>query len=150
MDGLLIRQVTSNDAYTVARLRQRMWDGEHAEPSLPAYREELFVYWHETIRADQATGWVAELDGAPVGVAMLLFHRHPPRPYGPILRGYVTGVFVDPAHRRQGIGKALMAALINWSRAQGFGRLELRSSDSGQPLYQSLGFAPRDVWMLEL
>lgn len=53
---------------------------------------------------------------------------------------WVNAVYVEPSHRRRGIGKALMLMAIEWAKAHGCRRLRLRSSDEGRLLYQSLGF----------
>ncbi len=147
----MVRQATSDDAYQIARLRQAMWDEMNPQqPSTAAFREATFVYWYQTLEAGQAAGWVAEVEGRAVGMALVLLHHHPPRPNGPIRRGYVTSVYVVPEHRRQGHGRALMEALIAWGREQGLQRLELRSSDDGRELYQAVGFESQELMMLYL
>ncbi len=95
-------------------------------------------------------GWVVEVDGRAVGMALVLLHQHPPRPYGPIRRGYVTSVYVAPEHRRHGHGRALMEAIIVWGREHGLQRLELRSSDDGRALYEAVGFERQDLMLLYL
>jgi GNAT superfamily N-acetyltransferase len=147
----MIRRATPDDAYQIARLRQAMWDEMNPEwPSDAAFREATFVYWYEQLAAEHAAGWVAEIIGSAVGMALVLLHQHPPRPYGPIRRGYVTSVYVAPQHRRQGHGRALMEAIIVWGRAHQLQRLELRSSDDGHALYETVGFESQELMMLYL
>lgn len=55
--------------------------------------------------------------------------------------GYLSDVFVLPAHRGQGHSKALMAAILAHPALQGLRRLMLATSDA-QGLYASFGFAP--------
>jgi GNAT superfamily N-acetyltransferase len=38
------------------------------------------------------------------------------------------------------LARALMAAILEWCRAQGIAKVTLHASDEGRPLYQSLGF----------
>lgn len=147
----MIRRATPDDAYIIARLRQAMWDEMSPDqPSTAAFREATFVFWYEALEAERAVGWIAENDGKPVGMTMLLIHHHPPRPFGAIRRGYITSVYVMPEARRNGHGKALMDAVIAFGREAGLQRLELRSSDMGRMLYESVGFESVELMILKL
>lgn len=146
-----IRRVTPDDAYTIARLRHAMWDEmSHMEPATAAFREATFVFWYETLEAEKAVGWLAETDGTPVGMALLMINEHPPRPFGKIVRGYVHNVYVVPQYRQRGYGKALMEAVIAYGREHGMQRLELRTSDMGRALYESVGFEPAEFMIMRL
>jgi GNAT superfamily N-acetyltransferase len=84
---------------------------------------------------------VAEDDGgAVVGVAVL--HRmsvlHFDRPLG-----YITALVTDPAKRRGGVGKRLLAAAEEWARAAGCYRLALTSAEhrtDAHGFYPACGF----------
>ena len=57
---------------------------------------------------------------------------------------HVAGLVVDRAHRRQGIGAALMAAAEAWAHQQGCPVIRLRSSSTRTPahrFYEGLGYA---------
>ena len=57
--------------------------------------------------------------------------------------GYITNVAVSPDSRRQGIAKALLAALINYARAQAMAFLTLEVREGNQRaicLYSGEGF----------
>lgn len=57
--------------------------------------------------------------------------------------GHILSIAVDPSHRRQGIGSALMASIMARLRAKGARviRLEVRKSNLGaQQFYLNLGF----------
>lgn len=144
----MIRRATVNDAYTIARFRQAMYD-EMApdQPSTPVYRDALYVYWYQTLESGAGVGWIAEVDEQPVGMTMLLIHQHPPRPTGDVRRGFVSSVYVAPLFRRQGHGEALMDAVIAYGREQGLQRLELRASEMGRPLYERMGFEHAEFWL---
>jgi GNAT superfamily N-acetyltransferase len=63
---------------------------------------------------------LAEADGRPVGYALFL----PAYESAYALAGlYVADLYVAPSHRRQGIGRALLAALAAEARARGLGFL---------------------------
>ena len=62
---------------------------------------------------------------------------------------YLEDLFVDPAARGKGYGKALLAKLAEIAVARGCGRLEWSVLDWNQPaidFYLSLGARPMDEW----
>lgn len=77
---------------------------------------------------------VAERDGQAVGYAGC---------QTVLDEGYITNVAVSPGARRQGVGRALVAALAAQARAQGlaFVTLEVRASNAPAiALYEGAGF----------
>jgi GNAT superfamily N-acetyltransferase len=57
--------------------------------------------------------------------------------------GRVGGTWVAPSHRRQGVGKALLEAVVFWAKEQGFRRLRLWAPAAGVAalsLYRQAGF----------
>lgn len=143
----MIRRAVQDDAYLVTRLLAAMWD--EMQPTQPAdsdYRERLFVYWYETIGAGTTIVWLATEQGRAIGMVALLLHVHPPMPISERRRGYITAMYVEPEHRRQGHGRALMDAAIAFAQEQRLQRLELSTSEMARPLYEALGF--RDQTMM--
>jgi ribosomal-protein-alanine N-acetyltransferase len=60
----------------------------------------------------------------------------------------IEGLFVEQAHRRQGIGDALVGACMVWARTTGAStiRLEVRSSNAAaRALYQRYGFSAAGI-----
>jgi ribosomal protein S18 acetylase RimI-like enzyme len=56
---------------------------------------------------------------------------------------YLLGVYVDPAWRGRGLGRAVSAEVIGWARTRGLRRLLLHVADwnhGARRLYESLGF----------
>ena len=81
--------------------------------------------------------WIAEDDGAVVGCVALQ-----PLPAGV---GEVKRMFVDPAWRGRGVGRALLERLIAEARERGHSELRLGTlpdMTEAQSLYRSLGFVP--------
>jgi GNAT superfamily N-acetyltransferase len=58
---------------------------------------------------------------------------------GPV--GWIGTVWVDPARRRGGVGRALTAAVVDEADAAGCRTLVLVATDAGRPLYEGLGFS---------
>jgi [ribosomal protein S18]-alanine N-acetyltransferase len=60
----------------------------------------------------------------------------------------IHNLAVHPAYRRQGVGKALLEAVIEEARRQGASRVTLevrKSNEVAQKLYQALGFSAKGV-----
>ncbi len=55
--------------------------------------------------------------------------------------GYIWGVYVDPAYRRQGLARRLTQACMTHLRDVGCTRVILHASPTGRPVYEGLGFA---------
>jgi len=89
---------------------------------------------------------IAEVGGVPAGFA-LFFHN-----YSTFLarRGlYLEDLFVLPAYRGRGVGRALLAHLARLAVARECGRLEwwvLDWNENAIRFYKSLGAVPMDQW----
>jgi ribosomal protein S18 acetylase RimI-like enzyme len=62
-------------------------------------------------------------------------------------------LYVDPNHRRRGIGAALVRYAEKWARTRGDRQISLQVFQTNQPalnLYQSLGFQSESIWMVKL
>jgi GNAT superfamily N-acetyltransferase len=69
-------------------------------------------------------------------------------PQPPSRWGYLGNAFVLPAWRSQGIGTALLAALLDHARAEHFSRIVLSPSERSMASYQRAGFAPATSLLL--
>lgn len=77
---------------------------------------------------------VAERDGAAVGYVGC---------QTVLDEGYITNVAVSPGCRRQGIGRALIGALVSCAKVQGLAFVTLEARASNMPaiaLYENAGF----------
>jgi GNAT superfamily N-acetyltransferase len=142
-----VRVATGDDVPLLARLR-RDWVEELAGvPVEDDDFEELFSAWFERESRQRVT-WLAELDGAPVGMLNLtVFSRMPvPVPSAgsarPTRWGYVANVYVAAPHRDGGLGRLLLDAAVTHADAHGFARLLLSPSPRSVPFYARAGFVP--------
>ena len=116
---------------------------EHmAEGTEPMLAEALFG------ARPAAEAIVAERGGRAVGFALFFttFSTFLCRP-----GLYLEDLFVEPAHRGHGIGKALLARLASLAAERGCGRLEWRVLDWNEPsirFYESLGASLLEEWIL--
>jgi GNAT superfamily N-acetyltransferase len=91
---------------------------------------------------------IAELDGAAVGFA-LFFHNYSTFAGKPGL--YLEDLFVRPAARGVGVGKALLVRLAQTALERGCARFEWSVLDWNTPaieFYRSLGARPMDDWTI--
>jgi len=110
---------------------------------LPFGMDEARAFWREAIRPALARGnklmLIARNDaGQIIGTGQLNPGTLPNQRH----RAEVSKLMVDPAARRQGIARAIMAALEARAVALGLRLLTLdtRSDDAAEPLYLSLGY----------
>ena len=54
----------------------------------------------------------------------------------------VRAMYTNPAYARRGVGRLILRLCENAAAAEGFTRLELMSTLSGEPLYTAYGFRP--------
>ena len=64
--------------------------------------------------------------------------------------GYIWGVYVEPAHRNQGIATQLMGMSMKYLKTIGCTRAILHASPSGKPVYSALGFSSSNEMRLDL
>lgn len=91
-------------------------------------------------------GHVAERDGAVVGCALWFRNFSTWRGVHGL---YLEDLYVQPAHRGAGLGRALLAALAAECTSRGYARLEWSVLDWNAPsiaFYRALGAVPMDEW----
>jgi GNAT superfamily N-acetyltransferase len=136
-----ITQAEASDLPGIARL---LWldtplAGSSSE-SIEHFATALTRWWHAHTTTHVC--FVARLDGPElVGMAWIAMVPRVPRP-GAIRRmsGDVQAVFVLPAHRRAGIGGALVDAASNHAEELGAVRVTVHSGRNAVPVYERLGF----------
>ena len=91
---------------------------------------------------------IAERDGAPAGFALYFFNFSTWLGCPGL---YLEDLFVEPAFRRDGVGKALLQMLARRAVDNGCGRFEWAVLDWNEPairFYRSLGARPMDAWTI--
>jgi len=88
--------------------------------------------WQRFLDASHQGCFVAEVDGAVCGTAATISFEG--------RFAWVGMVLVDPAHRGQGIGTALLEKAIAYLDAAGIPAIKLDATPAGKPIYQKLGF----------
>lgn len=143
----LLRDARIEDAAEIARLVHGLAEFEkladEAVATAADFRAQLFG------ATPRAHAMIAELAGDTVALAIWFysFNTFTGRP-----GLYVEDVFVEPAHRGLGIGRALFAAMAARAVAQGCARMEwsvLDWNEDARRFYRGLGAIPMDEWTVQ-
>ena len=141
----MIRPATPRDVPVIARLIRGLAEYERLLDKVVFDEQELQRNlfgprpYAEVLLAEEA--------GTVVGFA-LYFHNFSTFVGRPGI--YLEDLFVEPAHRGRGYGKALLSALARLAVDRGCGRLEWNVLDWNMPsiqFYDSLGARPLSDWM---
>lgn len=139
-----VRFARPEDVPDVLRLIRALAAYER-EPDAVATTEGDLHHW---LFGDDAVAsvLVAELDGAVVGMA-LWFRTYSTWTGLPGI--HLEDLFVDPAARGSGLGKALLAALARIALDRGYPRVEWVVLDWNTPsieFYEAIGARPMQEW----
>lgn len=142
---IALRLADPSDAPLIARLRlqfQVELGGELPEAELEVLRQEVQAY----LERETGRGCITVLaySGEEVaGMGSMVLRTQPgsfKNPKG--LWGYVMNMFTLPDHRRKGVCKAVLDALVAEGEARGCRCFELHATEMGQPIYEREGFQP--------
>jgi ribosomal protein S18 acetylase RimI-like enzyme len=131
-----VRQGRTTDAAATARLMLQLSEAGHGQPDSRV--EERFRNMLESpdyllLVAENEQGQVIGLLDA--SQRWTLWHRGP--------CALIEELVVDRKARRQGVGRALIEAAIDWARAQGCSEVEISTDTDNLPaqaFYRKLGF----------
>lgn len=136
-----VRMASAQESDLVASLRIEFIE-EGDGSALPLPLAEATRKWMRDLTAlGQMQSWIAEDEEGTIGVVTVRIRGASPREDDLVGReAYVHNLYVRSKHRRGGVGRALMKALMDWCEEQGYNRVALRASAMGRPLYEQLGF----------
>ena len=154
MDIYSLRCAVPDDLEIVLRHRRRMFEdmGRGDPASLAAMEGAAAPLLRRWLADGRYRGWLVEAGGEGVvaGGGIVLVEFLPNTVSAQTRRAWVMNVFTEPAHRRRGLARRLMDAMVDWSRAEGLPALFLHASADGRPLYEDLGFEPTSEMRLFL
>jgi GNAT superfamily N-acetyltransferase len=134
-----VRRATAADAEDIGRLLHD-FNTEYDDPTPGPERLARRI---ETLLAGGDTA-VLLAGGGPDGLAVLRFRE---AIWAEALECYLAELYVAPAQRGRGLGRALMNAAIDLARGQGAAWMDLGTGDAdvvARALYESLGFSNRE------
>jgi len=147
VDGVLLRDATADDAEAIAALVRELAVYERLGHEVTATPQDFRTALFGAV--PRAHAMLADAGGASVGLALYFFNfstfvgRH---------GLYVEDVFVQPAWRGRGIGRAFFKALAARAVAEGCRRMEWSVLDWNEPamnFYRNLGAVPMSEWTVQ-
>jgi len=145
--GALIRPASPDDVPRILELIRELADYERSLDEVKATEEGLRAALFAARPAVFAH--VAELDGEVVGFALWFLNFSTWLGQHGI---YLEDLYVTPAMRGSGIGKAMLAELAAICERKGYGRLEWWVLDWNEPaigFYRSIGAEPMSEWTVQ-
>ncbi len=154
MTEISIRAATPADIPTLLRHRRMMWwdMGRHDEAVLDLMDSAASEYFATAVLDGSYRGFLAlDRTSNAIGGGGIVISPWPGIP-GQRLprRAMILNLYVEREHRRRGVARALMEAMIAWCRENGFANVSLHASDEGRGLYEQLGFKPTTEMRLAL
>jgi GNAT superfamily N-acetyltransferase len=138
-----IRRATEADIVVLAEHRVALRVDEHglAVGLRDAARDATVATYTELFATGEFLAWVGEHEGIAVGSACAWLRRMLPIEDGSRpLDARVQAMYIVPAHRRSGVGTALMHALLDVMRELGVRQVHLHPSEAGRRFYPAFGF----------
>ena len=134
---MTVRPVRPDDFAAWLRMRHALWPDESGD-----HAREIEQFFAGRLREPLAVLFAVDDQDRPLGFAELNI-----RPYAEDCVtdrvAYLEGWYVEPAARRHGVGRALVAAAEDWGRAQGcteFASDSLLDNDVSAAAHLALGF----------
>jgi ribosomal protein S18 acetylase RimI-like enzyme len=134
-----VRQATAEDAAVIARLLHD-FNTEFSEPT-PGV-EALTEHAQRLLESGEMAVMLA--DEGPDGLSLLRFR---PSVWTGEPEAHLQELYVVPALRGRGIGRALLEATIEYARAAGATNLDLNTGETdtaARALYECMGFTNKD------
>lgn len=137
------RAITRKNALLVKNVRlAALQDSPNAFSSTYARESRLtdedWITRTEPLNGERAAGFLAMDADIACGMAVGRLERDDAR------RADLEAMWVAPRHRRRGIGRALVDAVLTWARTRGVRGVRLMVTCDNEPaigLYRGLGFA---------
>lgn len=117
---------------------------EELEPAMAAVLREH-------IAAGDFGAYVVEQASTVLAYGIAMIHQRLPSDWNPGGRwGYIQSMETHPDHRSRGHGTAILAALLDWYRAEGVPAVGVLANPAAVTFYRRLGFDAEPVgqWMV--
>jgi GNAT superfamily N-acetyltransferase len=140
-----IHTATEIDVPLVLELVRDLAEYEHMTDECVSTEQDLHDLLFGTGAVAEAL--IADFDGKPAGFALFL---HNCSTFAGKKVIYLEDLYVRPALRGKGIGKALLQNVIQLAQERDCARVEwhaLKWNTSAIKFYESIGAVPRDEWM---
>ena len=146
--GLKIRRATRADLRHIGRLGALLvavhheFDSRRFLAPTPRTREGYAGFLASQLEEPDAAVFVAEVNGDVIGYAYAAVESYDYMSLrGPA--GVLHDIIVDPERRRQGAGRALLEAVLDYARSRGWGQIVLSTAErneAAQRFFSGVGF----------
>ena len=143
MNKFTIRQARRSDVPVLMNMILELAEYEKLTDQVTATEKSLTEWIFDEVKAEAL---LAEENGAPVGYA-IYFHNF--SSFAGRAGVFLEDLYVRPAARKKGCGKALIRRVAAITRERGCVRLEWNCLDwnrSSIAFYRALGAVPLDAW----
>jgi GNAT superfamily N-acetyltransferase len=153
--NVTIRKATISEDNLIAQHFYQLWLDNKIDPHVirSDWLEETIKFITQARQNLAYQAFVAVINNQVVGSSSCqLFAGLYPTPFQPSFRsyGYIWNVYVEDDYRRQGIATKLTKTAINYLHYLNCTHAILHASPHGKPLYESMGFVPKNEMVLEL
>lgn len=107
----MIRKAQHSDSKTIAALAAKMWTS--------AIEDVLTEEFEDLLLNEDAAIFLYLADGTAIGFAQCQLRRDYVEGTETCPVGYLEGVFVESDYRRQGYGRKLVDACVDWAKSKG-------------------------------
>jgi GNAT superfamily N-acetyltransferase len=145
MPTIDIRPAQVQDTPLILRFIQELAAYEKAEHEVVATEDDIRASLFGT--GGPARALICSVDGQEAGFAVYFFNYSTWQGRKGL---YLEDLYVTPAHRHAGAGKALLRHLARIAVAEGCGRFEWSVLDWNEPalqFYRAIGAWPMDEWV---
>ena len=144
MPAIDIRPATGSDAALILRFIRELAAYERAEQEVLASEADIRA---TLFGGGPARALIGSVGGAAAGFAVYFFNYSTWQGRKGL---YLEDLYVTPAHRNVGAGRALLQHLAHIAVAEGCGRFEWSVLDWNEPalrFYRSIGASPMTEWV---
>lgn len=141
---MLFKKATMQDLDMLVQIRMEVLRGVFGlseDQDMSDLEQENLEYYQRALANKEHIACLVFADGLFVGCGGLCLQKELPSPDNLTGKcGYLMNIYVREAHRNKGIGKQIVAWLIEQAKIQKISKLTLETSPEGICLYQSMGF----------
>jgi GNAT superfamily N-acetyltransferase len=144
MSSYSIRRATVDDAAMIAWHRAAMFRemGELSPSLVPAFEAATTGWIAERMAREEYLGWFVEYEQRVVSGGGVLLRDLWPTPDNcrASRSAHVGSMYTEEDHRKRGLGRCIMQAILDWCAANDIELVTLHASPAGRHLYEQLGF----------
>jgi GNAT superfamily N-acetyltransferase len=147
-----IRPATKEDAAIIAVQRRRMFldMGKPDDVNMRTMLTSFLPWVRDAIASGKYLGMLAtNVHTVAAGAGMLLLEAAPSYGNTSTTRAYVFNVYTELEHRRQGLARQLIQALLEEAKLRGIKSVSLHATEAGKNVYSDLGFeTSNEMWLM--